>query len=765
MKAITLDVRQTLLLLFGISFVSFSVLDFEITLTRISSVVFIYHYAFMAVSMALLGLALGGVVANVFHTKALRDVFRNLSVTSMAFSLSILLLSILVLKIFFVSIYVFSLLMFIPFFVSGLLFATAFKFFAERSNTLYFADLVAAATGSLLVLLLLDQFGAVNTVFLTSTIGSIASICFAIASESKKVVTVALGLLILLSVLSVQNFTYDYVGDVPIGSDVDKELYALLNSTEIGARILRSKWSGFGRTDLIEIEGDPHRKVLFIDGSAATYMYHFDGDLNSSANHLDSLKYSVAYFPFYFGNKENVLIIGPGGGVDVLIALMGGAGQIEAVEVNPDIVDLVRQHSDFNGGIYTRFHNVRVFIDEGRSFLKRSTSRYDIIMLNIPVTKTAQGTSGYSLSENFLFTTESFADYLTHLEKNGRLVVVAHFRPEAYKLTVIASKALGDKGKSIQDIMRQIVIVEGRDGRSVFVLKKSAFTYEEVSNIHIKSHEMGFHPIYLPNVPFLDPLLTAIAYDQLSLSTLVSEFPMNLNPPTDDSPFFYKFERGLPSTLSSLLAGVSLLCLFIVGFYCRFSRSWKRLSWFMPYYFSVLGLGFMLIEVSLIQKLILFLGHPTLAISILLSSLLLSTGIGSFYSRRFGDKLLPYASRISLTVGVIIFLYLFSSPFIISLLLGYDLVVRAVSSAIMIFPSGFLMGSLFPLGIRWIRQASEQAIPWMWCLNGIFSVLGSILAVAIAMLLGFNATLLLGALVYLSIFLISYATEVSSKYR
>lgn len=754
-------------LLLGVTLISFSILVLEISIMRIASALFEYHYAFVAVSIAILGMGLGGFLTHKLEPKITqRGVTRVLAEASVIFSLSITIVTMSVLNLQTINLYIYSSLMFLPFFITGFMFATVFKTFSLNSNLIYFFDLSGAAIGSLAAIALFDSLNVIKTVLLLGIISSIGSILFALSSKSKKTVLVTLFVLLVSSVVFAQNRGNNL--EIQVRGD-EKEIHVALDNVDWGASVIRSEWGAFGRTDLVEYDVDPYVKDIFTDGSAGTRMYHFDGDFDSQNTSVSELRYSSAYFPFYFGENERVLVIGSGGGMDVLNALMGGAEQIFAVEVNPETVEIVREYSDFNGGIYTQYDNVHVFVDEGRSFLQRSNLKYDVIMLNIPISKTSQGISGYALAENYLFTTNSFRDYLDHLTDQGRLVIVAHHRPEIYRLTAIALKVLGDVEESIGASMDHIVSTEmSPSHRPVFILKKSAFDQQEIEDMKWMTIILDFIPIYFPytNPDYLDPMLAQMV-NEVSLDSIVSHFRLHHNidiePLSDDRPFFYKFETGIQSTLSLLLLGTSLFCLLTFVYYLRSFRGQKGRSVahlkFFPVYFSLLGVGFMLIEVSLMQKLILFLGHPTLAMSISLFSLLISSGIGGLCSKRVVKNQLGKALKVSLIIGAVIIMYVLLIPTALNLLLGAELMVRGIVTLILIFPLGFLLGIPFSSGMSILKQNSEDQIPWMWCLNGVFSLLGSIFSVALAMILGFNSVLILGSFTYFTIFLIGTKGE------
>ncbi|NWF87122.1 hypothetical protein HXY32_04865 [Candidatus Bathyarchaeota archaeon] len=768
--------HEAIILLLSIFMISFAVLTFEISLTRMFAVMFAYHYAFLAIATTFAGLGIGGILAYLIFPKTpKKELFASLTIVYSLFSLLTSLFTIATVSSPSPNFFAVTFLFFLSFIPSGVFLATVYRFFASYNNVIYGSDIVGTSLGSIAVITFLNGFNPITTVLLVSSVLSIASIFIALVSSKKKVLSAAI--LVLLIILSAHLWTIYSAKDVPLGSNQGKELVEYLNNPAMDARIVESRWNAFGRTDLVEFENALDSKVIFIDGGAGTEMYRFDGNFTNSNSAVYSLRFSTAAYPFYFMNNENALIIGPGGGKDVLITLMFNVSHIHAVEINQNTVNIVRDYSDYNGGIYTNYANVHVHVDEGRSFLKRNATKYDTIMLNIPVTKTIQGSTGYSLAENYLFTTDSFKDYWNHLTDNGQLIIVAHERLEIYKLVATALEALKSEGKSIQESMRQIVVAESMHHSMfpVLILKRTAFTFIETSQMLEKSLQLSLIPVYFPNTDTvlkqeLDQTLVELADGKKDLNALIAAASLNsvdIEPPTDDRPFFYKFEVGLPFMLILSLAGAAFLAVFVTIVYLLFwgrrislaSKKVKHLlaekfSAFMPFYFASLGLGFMLVEIALVQKFILFLGPPTLAISIVLFSLLLSMGIGGFFSKKWKEPT-NLALKVSLLIGVIIISYIFTLPAIFDAFLGYDINMRLTVSFVLAFPVGFLLGIPFPSGVKIMNQQFDSGdISWMWGINGLYSLLGSTLAVVIALSFGFSIVLLLGGVTYLLIFLI-----------
>jgi spermidine synthase len=277
--------------------------------------------------------------------------------------------------------------------------------------------------------------------------------------------------------------------------------------------LVASRWSAFGRTDLVRDEEDLNEMVFFIDGTAGTSMYRFDKDIGS----LD--KHEFHHFPGYFPlkllpekEKEKVLIIGAGGGREVLLSLLGGAKEITAVEVNKDLVDMMKEYADFNGGIYNDFPGVEVVVEEGRNFIRATKEQYDIIMLTLPVTNTSRSPEGFALTENFLFTVESISDYLDRLKPSGRLIVVVHGELEIYKLIFTSLAALKKRGVSQSEAMTHIYTV-GPKMFPVFVLKKSPLTMEEAERVHESMHEHEFSSVS-SFIPFIEQVKYIISLDE-----------------------------------------------------------------------------------------------------------------------------------------------------------------------------------------------------------------------------------------------------------
>lgn len=752
------------LLLVAVFIVSLSVLMFEITLTRVFSVTLTYHFVFLVVSLAVLGLGLGAGFIHKISSKIAgeRRIFTVLFFLSLFLSVSLILPIILLKVLSSRTLLIYSLTSIVPFFFAGMLLSLVFAIFTRQSNKIYFADLLGAATGALIIIIFLQFWGAINAALLVAGIASLSTLFLAFVSKRKILMGSTMICSFFLFSLFYLNLSSHYI-DINFSLDVSpgKTLFTNLNDRE--TRIVYTDWNAFARTDVTEGK-NPYVKMIYIDGGAGAEMFKFDGDLDK----VSYLMGETGFFPFFQGKKDKILIIGPGGGKDVLLALLGGVKEITAVEINPGSVKAVQEFSSFNGNIYD-FSNVKVFVGDGRSFVRRSKERYDIIYLSLVFTQKASMV-GYSLSENYVFTKEAFADYLDHLEEDGRVVMLLHDSSDLIKTFVTAISVLQDRGISREQALQQMLIIDGNIAMGtaglahypLLILRESPFSRKEASDIFRTALIMNKRPLFVPYVYEAEPY--SLIGKNISLKEFISSAPINLKPAVDDSPFFYNFDKGVPPLLGILLS-ISLLLagIFLISYYSKRKGRKLKDSHSVPgpfhflLYFTCLGVGFMLIEVALIQRFILFLGYPTLAFSITLFSILLGGGLGSLSSHFLKERTTRKISLVSLGIAVVIVIYVIGLPFLLDKFLSFSILTRSLITMAIILPLGFLMGIPFPTGLRVLNDFFPEDIAWMWAINAVTSVLGSILAVIIAILFGFTWALLMGALAYILVFFTFYS--------
>ncbi len=693
-------------------------------------------------------------------------------------ALSTIAVTIAIIKIaWFQQIFLATALTFFPFLFAGIFISATFQLFAGRSPRIYAADLIGASFGAILAVLFL-KMGGINTNLFVSFIASLPVGLLMYRNVFNKLQRmIACALIVGLFVIFLGNSFTHFLGEIPLGKGTHKEMMNSLDYPGSKARIIESRWSAFGRTDWVADENDPNEMALFIDGTAGTVMYRFDKNLRKLS--VPELIQFPGNFPFELlpeSQKEKILIIGSGGGREVLVALRGGAKEVTAVEVNKDLVDLMKKYSDFNGGIYNGFSGVKVVVEEGRNFIRKVKESYDIIMMSIPITKTSRSPEGFALTENFLFTVESINDYLDHLKPNGQLVVVAHHEVEIFRLVLTALAALKTRGIETPSAMKQIYTL-GPEDSPIFVLKKSPFTLEEAQKIHLNMHkydysnassfipfiEQSIHPIPLGEKIYyeyimLNPALYRMGKGEVTAEEIIRNANFEIKPVTDDTPFFYKFELGIPSVVTLLII-FSMIAL--LWGWCLKSRdnggvNLARNNTLFLLLFSFLGIGFMLVEIPLIQKFILFLGQPVYAMAVLLFSLLVGAGVGSWASGSIWKrKILSKLWLASIIVALLIGVYILLLGRLFHLFLGFSFPIRVLISFSLLWPLGFWMGIPFPSGMKLLETMERsQHIPKLWGINGIGSVLGSSLAIAVAISFGFSYAMILGAILYFLIFIL-----------
>ena len=754
--------------------VSATVICFEIIATRISSVIFVSNYAFIILSLAIFGLGMGGVFSYYrFNSSKIPQVIRTIACFIFLTGISLLLFIISVIGFSITNPFIYFLLLILPFFFAGVVYALIFKIFADESFKLYASDLIGAAVGSGIALLIFNIFNAPNAVLFLSLIMFLSAAIFAYEFFKKKM-AIGVYLLIFLGMIILSCFGHkEFLGEVPIGKFPEKDFYYVYpNLTPFDYKIIDSRWSLYGRSDLVEYRQQDMVKQLFIDGAAGSPMYRFNGNLqNPDVLLLNLLINQSTTIPFLFlqGNeRDNLLVIGPGGGKEVLIGLLTGIRQITGVEVNPDFVDIVKDQSFFNGGIYTGFPNVRVLVKEGRHFIKSTNQKYDLIVMALPSTEQLQNIDHLAASENYLLTVEAIQDYLKILTPEGSLIFTVHNRWELIRLIVNTLYAMEDNGLSNQEALNHFIIL-AEDYAPTIVIKKNAYRPDDMAVINNVIEQL---PPELPHITYQpyhwnqinntieNQLLRNIRDNRISLQQYIEQDEFDISPVYDDSPYFYKISRGIQRDYLWLLIGVAffsiiLITVPLIKIKKSISKNGMPSLIFPLKIFILIGIGFMIIEVTLFQKLILYLGSPTISLSVLLSSLLIGMGIGSYFGKRIQpenpSKRLKIVSLAIVIVGVFTILF---CPYLLNKLLKYSQVLRLIVGFILLLPCGFLLGIPFPSALELLKLSNqEKYIPWMYGVNGSMSVLGSVLAVILSMVCGYTLTFYIGLSFYFIVFL------------
>lgn len=734
----------------GLFFLSAASIAFEVSLTHLFSVAFQYHFAFLAVSLSILGLGVGAVLGYRLPVIRRTQLTSWIAQTAAVFAISMPLIVILFSVTGFMPGYVLqSVLGALPFVVVGLLTSRLYTVFNQDANKLYAYDLVGAAVGLLVVLLLLNWMSAASVGFALGVIASFAAWTFGWRDKPNRFIpATSLGLSLIGLIF---NLVFGLV-DLPHASAAnippDKTMFQILASPN--GRIVDSAWSDFARVDLVT-GSNRDEMYAFTNAGAGSYMLRFDGDLNSVA----SLTQQVEYLPFVNFTPEKTLILGAGAGKDVLQALLAGSEDITAVEINPAMVEITRQHADFNGGIFD-YPGVTTVVADGRDFVARSSEAYDMIYLNL-VYAQAPTPGSSALSESYIFTTEAFQEYWNHLSPDGRVAIIAHQGLEGTRGLISAVKALNLEGISAGAALKHTALMmyssdDPNQSTSVVILQKSPLTEEQVASLLQAGQAYGMQPLFLPGA--YEALFAGLTTDEITLDEFMVQDEYNLFPTTDDSPFFFNLDPGLPEPLQIFLiaAGIVLLLYLLLMSGARSRPSLEQLL-----FFGGLGLGFILIEVPLIQRTLLLVGNPTLAMVVVLAALLLSSGLGSLFSSRWSvDALWKPVAVSALIVAALSTLLAYGQPAIVAEFSQLSLAIRIVLSVLLLIPLGFAMGIPFANGLRLVGKKNDGALPYLWGWNAVTAVAGSALTASLAVWSSFSMGMLAGAVCYLVVALAAF---------
>lgn len=773
--------QPSLLFAACIFLVSGCVMALEIAVSRLLSVLFSYHYVFLVLSLALLGLGIGGMLSWLLRIKKPADEGKpsGLGWPALVFAMAVPAAIILAIQAGRMAgspwaIVLISPVLCTPFAAAGLFMAEMYRSFPDISHRLYGMDLLGAGAGAWGAVAMLDLLGGIRVHFIIAA--GAAWVAFILgarpASRTKRLPALSLCALIGCLALAYGPFP-DWLLQIPVGRNPEKEIHDALSSFQ--GEVAESRWTAFGRTDLVRYGSRPEVMDLYVDGTAGSPMFRFSGRPDDLPRLVETdLADFPGRFPFQFlkpDARTSALVIGPGGGRDVLLALWGGLKNITAVEINADLVDMVRGHSRFNGGIYAGYPDVGVVVDEGRRFMQSRTEPYDLIFLSLPVTNTSRSLEGYALTENFLFTLESMAEYWERLTAEGTLAVVGHNDAEILRLLVLALNMMEKRGFSPADAMKHVYVVSSGD-YLCFVLRRTAFTPPEAREMHRAMVAQGFQPAssYFPFMPAVNPSLLAVSLGRLGPDDLVrhvQEKGWDIRAVTDNRPFFYKLETGAPPPV--LITGGLALALYAVVLllpWAAESRHRRRMGkdpGSQPFrefpmqaigLFSLLGVGFMSAELSLLARFTLLFGSPAVALAVFLSALLGWAGLGSWISRGWQPDAPQRRIRAAcLAIAPTMLGYAALLPWILPRMAQLDEPARLMAGVGLLMPLGLVAGVPFPSAVQWLKRLGmENHIPWMYGINGVSSVAGSAVALLVAIRFGFQQALVASAGCYLLVF-------------
>lgn len=725
---------------------SASGLAFEVLLTRLFSLFFQYHFAFLAGSLAILGLGIGAMIAHLMGLAS--DVHRAIKVlpwTILAVAISLPLSAFGLSSLpWLSSVALHAAISLIPFALIGIFSATLYAHNSQQSAFLYAADLLGAVAGLALSIALLNWVGAFNAAFVLGAVSALAAVWIGFTLRQRAASLLVIVAILIGLFLNLQAAWIDLRVQL-IGASPDKTMFHILSDPQQKARLVATEWSPFARVDVIET-CDPSQKYVFTDAGAGSYMLRFDGDLSQVA----WLQAEIEYLPFASGSAKRTLILGAGAGKDVLQALLAGSQTITAVEINPAMVDITRKYADYNGSILDR-SPVYTVVTDGRNFIERSDEQFDLIYLNLVYAQAAEPGSA-ALNEAYIFTTEAFRAYWRHLAPEGRLAIISHQALEGSRALLTAVGGLEAEGLAPAEVLERATLVmathsDPNQRKSVMIMRKTPWSQADLERFMGDAVARGLQPLFVPGV--FEATMAGLATGESTLDEYLVDDEYDLSPTTDDRPFFFNLDTGLPSPLATLLWVVML-----------FTGAYLIMALFRPRppaitdlaYFGLLGIGFMLIETPLIQRMILLLGNPTLALSVVVGTLLLCAGIGSLLSNRCPEESLDRLVRLAgLIISALAMMTIIAEPWLTRTLLPLDLSTRILAGGLVLVPIGFSMGIPFASGLRLVGCRQPTAISLLWGWNAVTSVLGSTMAAVIAMKAGFSWAMGVGSVCYLAL--------------
>ena len=793
---------------------------FEIDLSRLLSVSQFYHFAFMVVSLALLGYGASGTALSIFPSLLQKPIWKSLAWLSLACGFSILGAYLLVNQLPFDSfsiawdrcqawiLAVHYLALTLPFFFNGLAVGLLLALSPVTAGRTYAANLLGSALGCALALAAPGRLGAEGVVVLSSGLAFLAAVGSLVGGRREAEITddtqshspgfksrplsiawlmTGIGLLFVIADLGLRFIAGGGFEFLELHLSPYKSLSYILQQP--GAEVVSQEWNAYSRVDVLSspaihafpglsyryLKPLPVQRGLLVDGDDLSPILDADASLQFSEYLPNAIAYKLR-------PEAKSLVLGGRGGLDIIMALAQGADRVDAVEVNPLIVAAVPVYAD---------PRVKVVISDERSYLRNTPQRYDVIVLSLNSAYHPVRSGAYSLAEDYRYTVEAFEDTLAKLKPEGIFVLTRWLQnppSEDLRTFALAVEALERQGL---DPRERVVAFRGYN-TATFLVKTSPFDEMEIRLIQQFAGERAFDLTYLPGISQeetnLYNVLPESVYYQTYQGLLAAsprqsfyrQYPFEVSPPTDDRPFFSHFFTWAQSgqiiselgktwqpfggagyfvilALLILSASLAIVLILLPVFLARRSRptrdnrSKARHKSPVGYliYFGLIGLAYMLVEIPLIQKFILFLGHPAYAMAAILFTLLFFSGIGSLLTRKIPVKL-----DLSLLV-VLLLAFTILLPYLFKYTLGLSFGLRLLLTVVLLAPIGFLMGIPFPSGIRRLEQGGlSENIPWVWAVNGSASVISAVLAALLALTFGFNWVLRLGALCYFGALLV-----------
>lgn len=771
----------------AIALLSMATLALEVLLVRAFSIIFWHHFAAMVISMALLGYGMSGTLLSFIGEKLKTAVPLAFSAAAIGFAVSVLIalstvgalpLNVLELvweprqALYLAQLY---LLLSLPFLCAATGIGLALTFAGGRVGFVYRSDLLGAAAGAIGIVAALFVLPIALCIKVVAATATLAAIAAGRTKRSVLAAAAALGLVLLWPTawLAPKPSPYKELSQalrVPGTRIVAQRSSPLGELTVVASPEVPFRYAP-GLSLLTTIE-PPEQRAVFIDGSGMTAITRFDGRLQP----LAYLQLQTSALPFVLRPAADVLILGAGGGADVLLALTAGATRITAVELDPALTALLRgPFADFSGHLFDR-PDVHLRIGEARHFAAVNRDRYDIVQISLLDSFAAAASGARALTESNIYTVEAIATYLGRLAPGGVLAITRWLQtPPRDSLKVFATTITALERRGVADPAPSLALINGWRTATVLV-KNGPLSAGEIETIRRFAERCGFDVAYLPGGtvedatrfntferPYLFEGTRALLGPERD--RFLADYRYDIAPATDDRPYFFRFlklqtlfdlialprqsginllEWGYPLLLLTLAqaASVSLVLILLpLIFLGRRGRSTPRARLFVALYFGALGLAFLFIEMAFIQRLQVFLGHPVYAVAATLSGFLVFAGLGSGFAQRYLAKPAPAVVVAVAAIAAASLAAVVAIHHLLPLLAGAGLMVRFAAAMALLAPLAFVMGMPFPLGLTLVQAHARPLLPWAWAVNGCASVLSPLLATLVAIHLGFTVVL------------------------
>jgi len=783
--------------------VSAGAISYELLLMRLLSIVQWHHFAYMIISLALLGYGASGTFIALFRKRLERNFEAAFALAALLFSITILAAFALGQRVPFNALEVawdvrqlgylalMYLAFFVPFFFAAIAIGLAFTCHGRLASRIYFFDLFGAGLGALALLGILFRLSPEDALVPVAALPLLASVLMTRKSLGRWPLPVAqLAWLAALAIGVPQGYLALEISQF-------KGLSQAL--TVVDSRVIAERSSPLGLLTVVESPTIPLRHApglsfatahvpteqlgVFTDADAMSAITRVDGDTGTAE--LAYLGDTTAALPYALLESPDVLVLGAGGGSDVLLALVHGAAHVDAVELDPQMVALVRDtFADFAGRVYDD-PRVTVHIGEARGFVAQAERQYDLVHIGLLDSFGASGAGVQSLNESYIYTVEALTRYIEHTTPGGIVAITRWLKlPPRDSLKLIATAIAALRELGVDDPARRLAVVRGWN-TSTLLIRNGELSSADVAAVRAFAASRSFDTAWLPGIEAAETnrynVLDA-AYLYSGTAALLGDaaadyagrYKFHIEPATDDRPYFFHFFkwRTLPEIYSlrqtggagliewgylilvatliqAVVAGLLLILLPLAGV----ERDWPRgTAWRLGGYFMLLGLAFLFVEIAFIQKFILFLSHPLYAVAVVLAGFLVFAGIGSAFSESFAARL-DAAGRSAVSVAVagiaaIAIVHVLLLPTVFQSLIGQPDVVRIVISLGLIAPLAFFMGMPFPLGLARVTAEATSFIPWAWGINGFASVIAAVLATLLAIELGFSAVIVVALVLY-----------------